>query len=53
VYVRGELPGARQRELLDAALVASADHGPHAPSIAIARMSVTCGVFRVSATNRR
>jgi citrate synthase len=26
------------------ALVASVDHGPHAPSIAIARMSTTCGV---------
>ena len=30
--------------MLEAALVASVDHGPHAPSIAIARMAVTCGV---------
>ena len=31
-------------ELLDAALVAGADHGPRAPSIAAARMAATCGV---------
>lgn len=30
--------------LLEAALVAAVDHGPQAPSIAIARMSMTCGV---------
>jgi citrate synthase len=30
--------------LLEAALVASVDHGPQAPSIAIARMTATCGV---------
>ena len=42
--IRGELPSKRQGELLEAALVASVDHGPHAPSIAIARMAVTCGV---------
>ena len=29
---------------LEAALVASVDHGPQAPSIAIARMATTCGV---------
>jgi citrate synthase len=31
-------------ELLEAALVAGVDHGPQAPSIAIARMSATCGI---------
>jgi citrate synthase len=41
--VRGELPGAAQERLLEAALVASIDHGPHAPSIAVARMAVSCG----------
>jgi len=30
--------------LLEAALVAGVDHGPQAPSIAIARMTATCGV---------
>ena len=39
--------GARRRaqaRLLEAALVAAVDHGPHAPSIAISRMAVTCGL---------
>jgi citrate synthase len=44
LMLRGELPRREQAELLEAALVASVDHGPHAPSIAIARMAVTCGV---------
>ena len=44
LMVRGDLPGADQSQLLEAALVASVDHGPHAPSIAIARMAATCGV---------
>jgi citrate synthase len=44
LMLRGELPRRAQAELLEAALVASVDHGPHAPSIAIARMAVTCGV---------
>lgn len=30
--------------LLDAALLSSADHGPQAPSIASARMAITCGI---------
>ena len=34
----------RRPRLLEAALVAAVDHGPHAPSIAIARMAVTCGL---------
>lgn len=33
-----------QTRLLDAVLVAGADHGPLAPSIAAARMAATCGV---------
>lgn len=44
LMVRGERPTRAQADLLEAALVASVDHGPHAPSIAIARMAVTCGV---------
>jgi citrate synthase len=44
LMVRGELPSAAQTRLLEAALVAAVDHGPHAPSIAIARMAMTCGV---------
>lgn len=44
LMLRGELPTAGQTSLLDAALVASVDHGPRAPSIAIARMAVSCGL---------
>jgi citrate synthase len=44
LMLRGSLPTRAQTQLLEAALVASVDHGPQAPSIAIARMSVTCGV---------
>jgi len=44
LLLRGELPSPAQAALLEAALVASVDHGPQAPSIAIARMSVTCGL---------
>ncbi|MBK1787724.1 citryl-CoA lyase [Prauserella cavernicola] len=40
----GGLPTATQSRLLEAALVASVDHGPQAPSIASARMAATCGV---------
>ena len=40
----GEVPDAGRARLLEAALVAAVDHGPQAPSIAIARMAVTCGV---------
>jgi citrate synthase len=43
LMVRGEMPTLWQARLLEAALVASVDHGPQAPSIAIARMAVTCG----------
>ncbi|GAA3668242.1 citryl-CoA lyase [Microbacterium marinilacus] len=44
LMTRGELPDETTRRLLDAVLVASADHGPQAPSIASARMAITCGV---------
>jgi citrate synthase len=44
LMLRGELPTRAQAFLLEAALVASVDHGPQAPSIAIARMAITCGV---------
>ena len=42
--LRGELPTPRQAHLLGAVLVAGVDHGPQAPSIAIARMAITCGI---------
>jgi citrate synthase len=44
MMLRGELPQRGQADLLEAALVAGVDHGPHAPSIAVARMAATCGV---------
>jgi citrate synthase len=44
LMLRGELPTQEQAELLEAALVPGVDHGPHAPSIAISRMAVTCGL---------
>jgi citrate synthase len=51
----GELPHPDAGRLLEAALVAAVDHGPQAPSIAAARMAITCGVginnAMASATN--
>ena len=44
LMLRGDLPSAGQAKLLEAALVSSVDHGPHAPSIAISRMAISCGV---------
>lgn len=44
LLTRGELPDAHSARLLEHALVAAVDHGPQAPSIAIARMAMTCGV---------
>jgi citrate synthase len=44
LMTRGELPHRGAAKLLEAALVAAVDHGPQAPSIATARMAVTCGV---------
>lgn len=42
--LRGDRPDAAQVRLFEAALVAAVDHGPQAPSIAAARMAVTCGL---------
>lgn len=44
LMLRGDLPTPQQERLLQAALVSSVDHGPHAPSIAIAQMAVSCGL---------
>lgn len=44
LMLRGTLPEKGQAKLLEAALVAAVDHGPQAPSIAAARMAVTCGL---------
>lgn len=44
LMLRGDLPTDAQAALLGAALGAAVDHGPQAPSIAIARMAATCGV---------
>ncbi len=44
LMLRGDLPSEQEAALLGAALGAAVDHGPQAPSIAIARMAATCGV---------
>lgn len=44
MLIRGSMPTPGEESLLEAALVSSVDHGPHAPSIAAARMAATCGV---------
>ena len=44
VMVRGDRPTEAQLKLFEAALVSAVDHGPQAPSIAAARMAVTCGL---------
>lgn len=44
LMLKGDLPSPEQGALLEAALVAAVDHGPQAPSIAIGRMAVTCGL---------
>jgi citrate synthase len=44
LLLRGSPPTPAEAALLEAALVASVDHGPQAPSIAAARMAATCGV---------
>ena len=44
LMTRGDLPTDDQSRLLEHALVAAVDHGPQAPSIATARMAVTCGL---------
>jgi len=44
LMLRGEIPSVGKARLLEIALTSSVDHGPQAPSIAIARMAATCGV---------
>ena len=44
LMLRGDLPTPVQARLLEGALVASVDHGPHAPSIAIARIAASTGL---------
>lgn len=44
LMVRGDRPSEGQAKLFEAALVSAVDHGPQAPSIAAARMAVTCGL---------
>lgn len=44
LMLRGDLPNKGQSRLLEAALVAGVDHGPQAPSIAVARIAITGGV---------
>ncbi len=44
LLVMGRVPDQGEARLLEAALVAAVDHGPQAPSIAAARMAVTCGL---------
>lgn len=44
LMLRGDLPAPGQGVLLEAALMSAVDHGPQAPSIAISRMAMTCGV---------
>lgn len=40
----GEVASPARVALLEAAMVASVDHGPQAPSVAAGRMAATCGV---------
>ncbi len=44
LMIRGDRPSAAQARLFEGALVTAVDHGPQAPSIATARMAVTCGL---------
>ncbi|MFI7546793.1 citryl-CoA lyase [Actinoplanes sp. NPDC049599] len=44
LMLRGDTATPGQERLLEAALVSAVDHGPHAPSIAVARMAATCGI---------
>ena len=44
LMTRGARPDAAQAALFEAALVSAVDHGPQAPSIAAARMAVSCGL---------
>jgi citrate synthase len=40
----GEILSEKKTRLFESVLVAGADHGPRAPSIAAARMAATCGI---------
>ncbi|BDG36427.1 citryl-CoA lyase [Saccharococcus caldoxylosilyticus] len=40
----GKILSEKKAKLLESVLVAGADHGPRAPSIAAARMAATCGI---------
>ncbi|WCK53256.1 citryl-CoA lyase [Aneurinibacillus sp. Ricciae_BoGa-3] len=40
----GDILSEKKARLLESVLVAGADHGPRAPSIAAARMAATCGI---------
>jgi len=44
LMTRGTRPDKAQAALFEAALVSAVDHGPQAPSIAAARMAVSCGL---------
>lgn len=44
LMLKGDLSSPDQAALMEAALVSAVDHGPQAPSIAIGRMAVTCGL---------
>ena len=44
LMTRGTKPDAAQAALFESALVSAVDHGPQAPSIAAARMAVSCGL---------
>lgn len=44
LMLKGNLPNKEEEYLLNAALMSGVDHGPQAPSIAISRMAITCGI---------
>lgn len=44
LMLTGQVPSVARCRLLEAAMVASVDHGPQAPSVATARMAATCGI---------
>lgn len=44
LLIMGELPSRVKGKLLEASLVAGADHGIPAPSVAVARIAATCGI---------
>lgn len=44
LLIIGELPSREKGRLLEATLVAGADHGVPAPSVAVSRIAATCGI---------